>query len=124
VGDNGEPVGLDLNVATGARGITVVLPFLEGRTASGTTRVLACITSFLLARDDPADPLFGSNDPDALPRAADGTDVLVPRCEWREILADEDGVLSAGSGSRFVVESDQIRVLTDALGTFQAFSVE
>jgi hypothetical protein len=46
---------------------------------------------------------------------------------WSEIAADEDNDLTTGSGARFVLRegndnhSHHVLVLSDRLGTFQAF---
>ena len=132
--------GLDLADPTAPRGVVIELPILDRHAtadvlAAAGVRVYRRATDWARASEIPEDPFYGTMDPLAaefLPRIPDATDpsgyrdVVSARVSWTEILADVNGNLADGSGERFVVQLVSgkprvIRVLTDRLGTFQAF---
>ena len=59
--------------------------------------------------------------PSRLPLLLPTRSLISPITTDREICADADQLWSTGSGARFVLEGQNVRVLTDTLGVLQAF---
>ncbi|MEO0814500.1 MAG: hypothetical protein AAFY60_16695, partial [Myxococcota bacterium] len=104
-------------------GVVIELPFLAGVDPSSEVTLYARLSDWQRASDTPGDALFGSEEGEEfLPTGANCEPSYRFSPSWIE--ASPVSELSSGSGIRFVVDGDQrrIRVLTDRLGVFRAFT--